>query len=55
MSFGMYLAGILLVIGGLIYGAALLHVPTHWIVVGTLVALGVGVLTAVKATRQRDQ
>ena len=55
MSFGIYLAGIVLVVGGLIYGAAILHAPLHWIVVGALVALGLGVLAAVKATRQRDR
>jgi hypothetical protein len=55
MSFGIYLGGIVLVLGGLIYGAAILHAPVQWIVVGALVLLGVGVLTAVKATRQRDR
>jgi hypothetical protein len=54
MSFGIYFAGIVLVLGGLIYGAAILNVPVHWIVVGALILLGLGVLTAVKATRQRD-
>jgi uncharacterized membrane protein HdeD (DUF308 family) len=54
MSFGIYLVGILLVISGLVYGAAMLHAPTDWIVVATLVLLGVGVVAAVKATRQRD-
>jgi hypothetical protein len=54
MSFGIYLAGIVLVICGIVYGAAMLHAPTHWIVVATLVMLGVGVVTAVKATRERD-
>ncbi len=54
MSFGIYIAGILLVIGGLIYGAAILHVPLQWIVIGSLVLLGLGVVTAVKSTRQRD-
>ncbi|MEO6419382.1 MAG: hypothetical protein ABIP39_08260 [Polyangiaceae bacterium] len=54
MSFGIYLGGIILVIGGLVYGAALLHAPTHWIVIGAVVSLGLGILTAVKATRQRD-
>ncbi len=54
MSFGIYLGGILLVLVGLVYGAAMLHVPVQWIVVSALVLLGVGVLTAVKATRQRD-
>ena len=54
MSFGIYIAGIVLMLGGLIYGAAILHAPIHWIVVGALVLLGLGILAAVKATRQRD-
>lgn len=54
MSFGIYLGGIILVVAGLIYGAAILHAPLQWIVVGALVLLGIGVLAAVKATRQRD-
>jgi hypothetical protein len=54
VSFGIYSAGFVLVIGGLIYGAHLMHVPTHWIVVGAIVLLGLGVLSGVKATRQKD-
>lgn len=54
MSFGIYLFGIILVIVGLVYGAAIVHAPAQWIVVGALVLLGVGVVAAVKATRQRD-
>lgn len=54
MSFGIYLFGIVLLIAGLVYAAAILHVPVQWIVVVALVLLGTGVVTAVKATRQRD-
>jgi uncharacterized membrane protein len=54
MSFGIYSVGFVLVIGGLIYGAHLMHVPAHWIVVGAIVLLGLGVLSGVKATRQKD-
>ena len=54
MSFGLYAIGFAILIGGLIYGAILLHLPGHWIVVGTIVLLGIGVLKGVKATRQRD-
>jgi uncharacterized membrane protein len=54
MSFGLYSAGFAIVIAGLIYGAHLMHMPTHWIVVGAVVLLGVGILSAVKATRQKD-
>jgi len=54
MSFGLYSIGFVLVIVGLIYGAHLMHVPAHWIAVGAIVLLGLGVLTGVKATRQKD-
>jgi hypothetical protein len=54
MSFGIYLTGFVVVIAGLIYGASLMHVPTHWIVVGGLVLVGLGILTGVKVTRQKD-
>lgn len=54
MSFGIYLGGIVVVLGGLIYGAVLCHAPVPWIVVGSLIVLGVGILMAVKSTRQRD-
>jgi len=54
MSFGLYATGFAIVIAGLIYGAYLVHVPAHWIVVGAVVLLGVGILTGVKATRQKD-
>lgn len=54
MSFGIYAIGFTILISGLIYAAYLLHIPTHWIVVGSVVLLGVGILTGVKATRQRD-
>ena len=54
MSFGIYAVGFAILIGGLVYGAALLHVPAHWIAVGAIVLLGLGILTGVKATRQKD-
>lgn len=54
MSFALYIAGALILIGGLVYGAVLLDVPVQWIVVGTLVTLGLACLSAVKATRQKD-
>jgi hypothetical protein len=54
MSFGIYAIGFAIVIGGLIYGAYLLHVPTHWIAVGAVVLSGVGILKGVTTTRQKD-
>jgi hypothetical protein len=54
MSFGLYSIGFAILIGGLVYAAHLMHIPTHWIVVGAIVLLGIGILSGVKATRQRD-
>jgi uncharacterized membrane protein len=54
MSFGLYSIGFAIVIGGLTYGAYLLHVPTRWIVVFAVVLVGLGILTGVKSTRQKD-
>jgi hypothetical protein len=54
MSFGLYAAGYAIVIIGLIWGAHLMHVPTHWIAVGAIVLAGFGILSGVKATRQKD-
>ena len=54
MSFGIYVVGFLILIGGLIYGAVILHVPAQWIAVGAIVLLGLAILTGVKATRQKD-
>jgi hypothetical protein len=54
MSFLIYLAGFVLMIAGLIYGATILHVATHWIVVGAMVLLGLAILKGVQATRGRD-
>jgi hypothetical protein len=54
MSFGIYSIGFAILIGGLAYGAHLAHMPTRWIAVGAIVLVGIGILSAVKATRQKD-
>lgn len=54
MSFAIYLTGVIIFIGGLIYGAIILNVPHHWIAVGAIVMLGLSVLSGVKVTRQKD-
>jgi ABC-type Mn2+/Zn2+ transport system permease subunit len=54
MSYVLYVVGFVIVIGGLMYGAVLLHVPTPWIVVCSVVLLGIAMMTGVKVTRQKD-
>ncbi|MES1158645.1 MAG: hypothetical protein ABUL42_02005 [Terricaulis silvestris] len=53
-SFGIYAIGFLVLLGGLIYGAYLLHVPHNWILVGSLVVLGLGITSGAVKTRQKD-
>ncbi len=53
-SFSLYLIGMIIVIGGLAYGAFMLHVPTPWLFVGVVVLLGIGIVGAVSHTRRRD-
>lgn len=53
-SFALYLFGMIIVIGGLGYGAWLLHVPSQWLIVGVVILLGIGIIGAVTHTRRRD-
>ena len=53
-SFATYLMGFLILIIGVAVGAYLLDVPTQWIVVGVIVLIGIGVLTATSKTRPKD-
>jgi hypothetical protein len=54
MSFGIYAVGFAILIAGLAYIAHLMHMPSHWIAAGAIVMVGLGILSAVKATRQKD-
>ncbi len=54
MSFGIYLLGFVIVIGGLAWGLAVAHVPGLYIAIGCVVMLGLGILTGVARTRQKD-
>ncbi|MBB5319176.1 hypothetical protein [Tunturibacter empetritectus] len=54
MSFGIYAIGYLVLIAGVAYLAHLMHIPQHYIVAIALIMLGVGIVTGVQTTRQRD-
>ena len=54
MSFAIYLIGYIILIIGLAIGAHMLHVAPRWIGVGVLILAGLGILTGVARTRQRD-
>jgi uncharacterized membrane protein len=53
-SFATYLIGYLILIGGLAGAAYLLNIPAMWIVVGIVVLVGAGVLSATSRTKMRD-
>jgi hypothetical protein len=54
MSFGLYAIGYLILIAGLAYLAHLMHIPQHYIVALVIILAGIGVVTGVQSTRQRD-
>ena len=54
MSFSLYIIGFVVMISGLGMGAYLLHVPPRWIGIGIIVLIGLGIVTGVSSTRQRD-
>jgi len=54
MSFGIYLIGYIIFIVGLAIAAHMLHVPPRWIGVGVTILVGLGVITGVTSTRNRD-
>jgi heme/copper-type cytochrome/quinol oxidase subunit 1 len=54
MSFALYIVGFIVLIVGLAVGANMMHVPAQWIGVGVLILVGLGVVTGVTHTRQRD-
>jgi hypothetical protein len=54
MSFGIYAFGYAILIAGLAYVAHLMHMPPRWILGCAIVFVGLGILSAVKATRQKD-
>lgn len=53
-AFGIYVIGFIILAAGMIYGAHLLQVPQTWIIVGTLILLGLGIMSAVSHTKRRD-
>lgn len=53
-SFALYLIGFIILTGGLSCGACELGVQPACIGIGAVVLAGIGIITAVSKTRQRD-
>ena len=54
MSFGLFILGFLVVIGGVAWGMILAGVPTTWVIIASVILFGIGILTGVSRTRTRD-
>lgn len=52
--FSTYIAGFVVLIGGLCFAAYLLNVPPMWIVAGAVVMLGVAIILATTRTRSKE-
>jgi positive regulator of sigma E activity len=53
-SFSTYLIGFIVLIIGLAIAAYLVGVSTTWVVVGCIVLIGLGILTATTRTKTKD-
>lgn len=54
MSFALYMIGFLILIAGVAWAAVVAGVPQLYIIIGAVILLGIGILTAVSRTRSKD-
>ena len=54
MNFWIFLVGFLVVIAGVAWGLSVAGVPQTYILIACVIMLGIGILTAVTRTRQKD-
>ena len=54
MSFALYALGYVIVVCGVGYMCHLMHLPSTWTGAILLVLLGIGIVTGVQNTRQKD-
>ena len=55
MSFALYLFGFVILIGGVAWGMSTAGVSTTWVLITSVILLGIGVLTAVVNERSKDR
>jgi membrane-bound acyltransferase YfiQ involved in biofilm formation len=54
MSFGIYLVGFIIVIGGVAWGLSVAGVPTLYIAIACVIMIGIGIVSGVGRTRTKD-
>ena len=55
MRFFAIILGFLILIGGLAWGAIEAGAPQLWVMIGSMILLGIGIITAASRTRQNRQ
>lgn len=53
-TFGLYMIGFIIIIGGLAYGALKLGAPQIWVIIGSVILLGFAITSGASQTRRRD-
>jgi hypothetical protein len=54
MNFWIFLVGFAIVIGGVAWGLSLAGLATTYVMIACVILFGIGILTAVTRTRQKD-
>ena len=54
-SFAIYVIGFVILVIGLGLAASMLGISTTWIAIGAIILVGIGILSGVSRTRQRDR
>ena len=54
MSFGLYLIGALIFIGGVAWALITMNVPQTYVIIACVILLGAGIFTGVTRTRAKD-
>jgi hypothetical protein len=55
MSFGLYIIGFVIVIGGVAWALVTAGVPSLYVMITSVILLGLGILTGVTYTRSKDR
>ena len=54
MSFGIYLVGFVILIGGVAWGLSVAGVPALYIAIACVIMVGIGIISGVGRTRTKD-
>ena len=55
MSFGLYILGFVIVIGGVAWALITAHVAPLYVMITSVIMLGIGILSAVTHARSKDK